>query len=255
MMKKIFLTTALLSSVTWNMATAQSYNPNYPSNMSYNYSNYGSQPTPKAKSDDLKHFSIGFDYIFGSAGIADKPISLDNPLLGGDPFETNTSRFDDRVDSLNGNIGFRPFRYLGFEAFYQKSLENTDVQYRESYAQDIRFAQTEYTLKYEAYGIDVLGYIPVTTWLELLGTFGVSKYEFDAELNFNAYRQATGNDNLYKSTNYKINESKTALRYGVGAQVWLSKRLAFRAMYRYADIGGEFFEDIQEISLGVRYNF
>ncbi len=248
MMKKILLTTALLSSVTWNTAVAQSYNSAYPST----YSAYGSQ-SPKVKTNDLKHFSIGFDYVIGTAGIADQDITMSSPLPGGADFTTKASNFDDGVDSLNGNIGFRPFRYLGFEAFYQKSLENNDVQHSESYAGYDKFAQAEYSMKYDAYGIDALVYVPVATWFEFLGSVGFAQYEFDAELKLNGYRNDTRD--LYRSVPYKINESKTALRYGAGAQIWLSKRLAFRAMYRYADIGGTFLEDIQEISLGVRYNF
>jgi len=250
-MKKILLTAALLSSISYGEAWAQSYNPNYPSNTSYNYTGYNT-PQKKQLENELKKFSIGFDYVFGDLGLVDGNISVENPLPGGASFETKTSSFDTDISSLNGNIGFRPFRYFGIEAFYQKSLENNEVKHRESYAGYTKFAQAEYSMKYEAYGIDALVYIPVTTWLEFLGTVGYAKYEMDAELKFIGY---TANGKIDRFNPYKINESKSAIRYGAGAQIWLSKRLAFRAMYRYADIGGEFFEDLQEVSLGVRYNF
>lgn len=255
-MKKIFLIAGLLSSAALSNAQAQSYNPYYPSNVPNNYTApaYNTNPQRQAqKTPDFKKFSIGADFVSGSLGIVEKDITLTSPLPGGPNFTTSTSNFDDNISSINGNIGWRPFRYFGLEAFYQKSLENNDVQHRESYAGYEKFAQAEYSVKYEAYGLDLVGYWPVASWFEILGTVGVANYDISAELNFNGYKGDT--NNKYSSIPYKMDESKTAFRYGAGAQIWLSQRLAFRAMYRYTSIGGEYFDDISEVSLGVRYNF
>ena len=257
-MKKILITTAIIGSLSALSAQAQSYDPNYPSQVSspnyYNYgANYGTQPARKAPQAAFKKFSIGMDYVLGSPSITSKEFSIKSPLTGGQDYVGNTDKFDDNIDAINVNIGVRPFRYLGFEAFYQQSLSDNQVKYTESYSSDPRFAQADYDLKYAAYGLDAIVYLPLAPWFEILGSVGVANYDFTAEANFSSYNTST--NNKVKSNTINYDESKVGYRYGAGAQVWLSQRLAFRAMYRYASIGGEFFDDISEIALGLRYNF
>ena len=252
-MKKIFLISAALASLAAYSASAQSYNSNYPSNVPNNYYSYGAQPQKRAAASSLKKFSIGFDYVLGSTSMVNQSFTLDNPLVGGESYTGNTNKFEDSIDSLNFNLGFRPWKYLGFEAFYQQSLSDNQVKYQESYSGDSRFAQAEYEVKYKAYGLDAIGYIPLASSFELLATVGVAQYDFDAKVDFNAYKNTSMNK--YRANSLKMDDSKLAFRYGGGAQIWLSQRLAFRAMYRYTSIGGDYFDDVSEISLGLRYNF
>ena len=253
-MKKIFLTSVALASLVVYPASAQSYNPNYPSNVPNNYYSYGAQPQRRASSSSaFKRFSIGFDYVLGSTSMDNQSFTLDNPLVGGESYTGNTDKFEDSIDSLNFNLGFRPWKYLGLEAFYQQSLSDNQVKYQESYSGDSRFAQAEYEVKYKAYGLDAIGYIPLASRFELLASVGVAQYDFDAKVDFNAYKNTSMNK--YRANSLKMDDSKLAFRYGGGAQIWLSQRLAFRAMYRYTSIGGDYFDDVSEISLGLRYNF
>lgn len=245
-MKNLGLWTGLFSLIAVVPVQAQGYY--YPANPTPSYAVQPVKRTPA-----LKHFSLGMDYVVGSLSIIDKDFEIENPLPGGSTYHGKTSNFEDNIDSLNGNIGWRPFKYLGLEAFYQKSLSDNQVKFQEHYASDPRFAQAEYNVKYSAYGIDLVAFIPVLSRLELLATAGVAKYEFKADVKFNAYSDTTAN--LVSSNPLKMDESKTAFRYGGGAQLWLTERLAFRMMYRYTSIGGTYFDDISEISLGVRYNF
>lgn len=251
-MKKIFLTSVACVALAAASASAQSYDPNYPSNVPGNYYGYGMQPR-KAASPAFKKFSIGFDYVLGSTSMADKDFTLDNPLVGGESYAGNTDKFEDSLDSLNFNLGYRPWKYLGFEFFYQQSLSDNQIKYQESYSGDRRFAQAEYDVKYKAYGLDLIGYIPVATRLDLLAAVGVANYDFEAKVNFNAYKDTSVNK--YRANSLKMDDSKVAFRYGGGAQIWLSQRLAFRLMYRFTDIGGDYFDDVSEFSLGLRYNF
>ena len=253
-MKKILLASVALASLAAHSASAQSYNPNYPSNVPSSYYSYGApQARRAASSPAFKKFSIGFDYVLGSTSMASQSFTLDNPLVGGESYTGNTDKFEDSIDSLNFNLGFRPWKYLGFEAFYQQSLSDNQIKYQESYSGDSRFAQAEYEVKYKAYGLDAVGYIPLASRFELLATVGVAQYDFDAKVNFNAYKNTSMNK--YRANSLKMDDSKLAFRYGGGAQIWLSQRLAFRAMYRYTSIGGDYFDDVSEISLGLRYNF
>lgn len=252
-MKKIFATTVLLGSIAASSVSAQSYNPYYPSNVPNNYHSYNTARPAQRKAADFKKFSLGFDYVIGSASIVEQDFTLANPLPGDDPYAGNTDKFEDSIDSLNVNIGWRPFRYLGFEAFYQHSLSDNQVKYQESYSLDQRFALAEYNLKYTAYGLDAIVYIPVFSRLDILGTLGVANYDFSAEAELSSYNGNTSNP--ISKTKTSFDESKVGWRYGLGAQVWLSQRLAFRAMYRYSSIGGDFIDDISEVALGLRYNF
>ena len=252
-MKKIFFTAILLGSVAASPALAQSYNPYYPNNVPANYYNYNATRPVKKNVADFKKFSMGFDYVMNSPSIIEQDFTLDNPLPGGDDYVGNADKFDDSVDSINVKVGWRPFRYLGFEAFYQHSLSDNQIKYQESYSLDPRFALAEYNLKYTAYGLDALIYIPVFSKLDILGTVGVANYDFTAEAELSSYNGSTANPISKSKTSF--DESKVGYRYGVGAQVWLSQRLAFRAMYRYSSIGGDFIDDISEVALGLRYNF
>ena len=251
-MKKLFLTTMLLAQATAFSAAAQSYNPYYPNNVPNNYASYAAAKQGR-KASAFKKFSVGFDYVIGSASLVEQEFTLANPLNGGFPYKGNTDKFEDSIDSLNVNIGWRPFRYLGFEAFFQHSLSDNQVKYQESYSLDPRFAMAEYDLKYMAYGLDAVVYIPVFSRLDILGTVGVANYDFNADAEFSSYN--TTSNNKVRGNSVSFDESKVAFRYGGGAQVWLSQRLAFRAMYRYTSIGGDLIDDISEISLGLRYNF
>ena len=251
-MKKIFLASVALATLASHSVFAQSYDPYYPSNVPNNYYSYGAQQR-RAQTSSFKKFSIGFDYVLGSTSMASQSFTLDNPLVGGESYTGNTDKFEDSIDSLNFNLGFRPWKYLGFEAFYQQSLSDNQIKYQESYSGDSRFAQAEYEVKYKAYGLDAIGYIPLASSFELLATVGVAQYDFDAKVDFNAYKNTSMNK--YRANSLKMDDSKFAFRYGGGAQIWLSQRLAFRAMYRYTSIGGDYFDDVSEISLGLRYNF
>lgn len=230
------------------------YNYQAPQPAAVTYNAYQpATPAKQKKADDFKHFSIGVDYVIGSTSMVDKDFEIENPLYGANIYKGKTSDFEDKLDSLNGNIGWRPYKYFGIEAFYQHSLSDNQVKYQEHYALDNRFAQAEYSVKYNAYGLDLIGYWPVLSRLEFLATVGAANYDFKAEAKLNAYSNSTAN--LVSSNPLKMDDSKLAFRYGLGAQIWLSNRLTFRAMYRYVNIGGDYFDDISEISLGVRYNF
>lgn len=218
------------------------------------YNSYGTPKTAQQK-NTFKHFSIGFDYVVGSEGIKSKKTVMDSPLLGGDSYTADTNNFEDSLKSLNGNIGWRPFRYLGFEAFYQQSLSDNAVRHQEHYITTDRFAQAEYTVDYKAYGLDALIYIPAASWLDFIASVGYGFYDFDGEIKLQAYDASSASDNALGGESLKYSESKGALRYGAGAQIRLSEKLSFRGMYRYTSLGGEIFDDISEISFGVRYNF
>lgn len=258
-MKKVLLTAGLVMLVA-SQAQAQNYNAynaynnntSVPQNVSYNYS-YGSAPkTQKTK----QYFTIGLDYVASKTSMEKGTFTLKSPLAGGADYTGNNDQFEDKMDALSGSIGFRPFKYFGLEAYYEQSLSDNKVQHQEHYMAYPLFAQAEYSMKYKAYGLDALIYIPLATRLELIASAGVAHYEFEGTAKFQAYRGSTGGGGAMESfAPYSVSESKTIFRYGAGAQFILTKRLNFRIMYHYSQIGGEFVDGLHDLTVGVRYKF
>ena len=209
-MNKLLLLSGLAAGLVLSSAAqAQSYNPNYPSQVGASY--YNSR-RPAASSNGLKKFSIGMDYVIGSTSVTDKNFIMKSPLTGGNDYTGSTENFEDKIDVLSGNVGVRPFKYFGVEGFYQQSLSDNQIKYQESYSGDRRFAQAEYDVKYKAYGLDLIGYIPIATRLDLLAAVGVANYDFEAKVNFNAYKDTSVNK--YRANSLKMDDSKVAFRYG-----------------------------------------
>ncbi len=248
-MKKLWLITASLIAFS-SAAQAQVYGTN--GNGNYNYY-YG---TPQKKKISPQYFTLGLDYVAGMTSMEDGTFTLSSPLPGGSDYTGNNDQFEDSIHSLSGSFGVRPFRYFGLEAYYQQSLSDNEVKHQEHYKDYPLFAQSEYSIKYKAYGLDAIVYLPVATRLELLVSGGIAHYEFDATAKFSAYRNNSGTpEGGYSSAPYKVNENKTIFRYGAGAQIVLTNRLNFRVMYHYSQIGGEFVEGMHDVTVGVRYKF
>lgn len=256
-MKKILLTAGLIV-LTASQAQAQNYNAynaynnsSVPQNISYNYS-YGSAPK---KQNANKYFTIGLDYVASKTSMNEGTFTLKSPLAGGENYIGQNEQFEDKMDALSGSIGFRPFKYFGLEAYYEQSLSDNKVIHQEHYSSYPLFAQAEYTMKYKAYGLDALIYIPVASRLELIASAGVANYEFEGTAAFRAYRGDSSTGEMVGFAPYKVSESKTIFRYGAGAQFILTKRLNFRIMYHYSQIGGEFVDGLHDLTVGVRYKF
>ena len=49
------------------------------------------------------------------------------------------------------------------------------------------YLMNEFTTKYSAYGLDLVGYIPVSAYFDFVGSVGVAKYDFETSANFAVY--------------------------------------------------------------------
>lgn len=97
-MNKLLLLSGLAAGLVLSSAAqAQSYNPNYPSQVGASY--YNSR-RPAASSNGLKKFSIGMDYVIGSTSVADKNFIMKSPLTGGNDYTGSTENFEDKIDVL-----------------------------------------------------------------------------------------------------------------------------------------------------------
>ena len=151
------------------------------------------------------------------------------------------------------NMGFRPLRHIGIEAFYTTSLTQKKVAYTESYSHFPEFARGEYEVSYKAYGLDVIGYFQINDYIEFLAAIGVGKYDAKAKVKVVAYEDTT--HTTLRSEGKTFEDSSWAYRIGGGFQFWLSKHMNLRIMGRWVPIDGEFIKSLTEVNVGVRYHF
>lgn len=278
-MKKYIATSIMFGSFIPTISSAQYYNQGYYNYGSYpqvmyqqpqmaypNYQNksqklqsysggtyHAPHKLPTKKEREFGHISIGADYVIGYASYAETDFTLESSLTGGEEFVSDTREFDRSLNSLSLNLGWRPLRHFGIEAFYSTALGDNKVTHTESYSQYPEFARREYEVTYKAFGIDLLGYIPINDYIEFIASIGVGKYDAKAKVKVVAYEETSYND--LRSVDKKFEDSSVAYRIGGGMQIWMSKHLTFRLMARWTQIGGEFMDYITEINAGVRYHF
>ena len=279
-MKKSFITILLMSSVLPTLCFAQYYNQGYYSPTPYYNMGYaptytqGSYPAqaayqtrqqaqqqarPKqAQSQEtsgrvISPFSMGADYVFGYASFKKTPFTVPSALTDGNDYSSTTRSFDRKLHSVGFNLGFRPFKNIGIEAFYQQSLPQKKVSYTESYSYYPEFARGEYELNYKVYGVDLLAYMPINDYIEFIASIGVGKYDVEAKVKVVAYEDTSYTK--LKENSVKLTDSSLAYRLGGGFQLWMSKHLAFRLMGRWIQIGGDVMNYITEVNAGIRYHF
>jgi opacity protein-like surface antigen len=148
----------------------------------------------------------------------------------------------DKNNSISGVIGLKFNKNFGIEAFYQQSDKA-----KKSVGYDTFHLNTSW--QYKAYGVDFLGYLPVSQDFELLASLGLAQYDIKAKDSVHAY----GIDATFSE---KYSEDSLGYRLGLGLQYNINQHLALRAMAHYIQLDKD--EDIKhltEISLGLRYMF
>ena len=127
----------------------------------------------------------------------------------------------DHAHSGSVVLGTKVSPYAGVEAFYQLSKKEHKADYRS---------------QIQAYGMDVHGYLPLGCYgeYELIGSLGAGWY--DAKYD-------------------KDNDSGWGYRLGAGLQYNIDDNWSVRGMYRHVWVDKSVLDDLDEISVGVRYHF
>ncbi len=118
-------------------------------------------------------------------------------------------------------MGTKLSPYAGVEAFYQLSKKEHKADNRS---------------QLQAYGADILGYLP-------LGCYG--EYEVLASAGLGQYTAKYNKDQ----------DSGLGYRLGAGLQYNVTDNWAVRAMYRHVWVDKNVLDCVNEVSLGVRYSF
>ena len=121
-------------------------------------------------------------------------------------------------------------KWSGVEAFYQLTRQNSN------HHNGHRFHD-----RMQAYGIDALGYLPLgcEQKFELLAGLGIGEYEM--KVRANSIRA-----DKYEGVGYRLT---------AGAQYNIDEDWSVRATYRHVYVNKMFLNDLNELSLGVRYHF
>lgn len=127
-------------------------------------------------------------------------------------------KLENKFNSLAINTGVKFNEYVGLEAYYQQS--DTEKKHGNN-------------SRFYSYGADVMGYLPVSEKVDLIGSLGLGQYEFRA-----------GGD-----------EDEIGYRIGLGAQYSFNDNWAARAMVREVLLDSDTMDNMLEFNAGVRYSF
>lgn len=203
-------------------------------------------------------YYVGLDYNLGSPSAGDGKMTFDDIRFAASPITLKGEDVFDDQDSLSFVLGARINKNFGFEAFYQQTYkDNTTSQIDNNTLNaggNAYYLMNEYTTSYRAYGLDFIGYVPLSPYFDLLASVGVAKYEFENEANFAVYRFSSSTT-LDTVITQKYTDDNVGWRIAAGGQLNIAEGVALRAMYRYAKIGGDVIDDMSEVSLGVRFLF
>ena len=147
--------------------------------------------------------------------------------------DINEDYAEDDFNALAVTAGVKMHKNFGVEAFF----EQTDEGKKHHNGVEIKD-------KYHAYGVDLIGYMPLgcEEKVELLGSLGLGYYDAEAKVE-----SALGRE--------KLTDDGWGWRLGAGAQYNFTENMAARMMVRYADVDIEGVDNIVDVTAGVRYSF
>ena len=203
-------------------------------------------------------YYVGFDYTSASFSGGKDTLSFDDIILS-HAIEMKPDSILEDNDALSFVLGARINKWFGLEAFYLSTYEDNQkyeldrTSLGDPAAADGKYLMNEYITSYSAYGLDLIAYIPLGSYFDIVGSAGIAQYKFKNRAVFSAYEGNSNNFLLAAEKNF--NEDKVGLRAAIGAQVNIVDGVVLRAMYRYISIGGDVVDDMNEFSLGMRFLF
>ncbi|WP_280566585.1 porin family protein [Chromohalobacter sp. 296-RDG] len=175
-----------------------------------------------APSPEGLYFGVGtgFSSLKNDDGDVDEFIES-----GSEDFDT-----DDDDNVFKGFVGYNFNRYFATEAFYA-DLGSVELKGNDT-------ANTN--LDSEAYGVSLVGKLPITNWFELFAKAGMAKWETDVDGNLGG-----------TSTDLKDNDGVDPV-YGAGAQFNFNPFLV-RAEYERYDFDSDYQVDSFTASVGWQF--
>ena len=168
--------------------------------------------------------------------------------------EDGEDYYKDKTTSISGVIGARINRNFGIEAYYQQSSEE-DKNNNQYIITDRYIVDEKSEMSYKSYGVDLIGYIPLSYEFELLAALGIGQYDFETKFIYTNTVYGYGNPLVYDEKENKDFDS-LGIRLGIGVQCNVTDNIALRAMARYIKMNDDdYVKNLTELSLGLRYMF
>ena len=208
------------------------------------------------KAQNFKYY-VGVDYNKWQVSTTNKHLNFKHdafPDVGG--LNIPADMAVDHQDNIGIVIGVRPIPNIGVEAFYNRAYnknEVTQVDHKTLGAGDYHMVNT-FTTRYQAFGLDFLGYMPVSDYFDFIAFVGLGQYKFDNKAHFEVRYLESGLGTVDAFTQ-DFSEDKLAWRLGAGFQVNLGRGLMLRTMYRYIRLQTAMLKNTQEFSVGFRFAF
>ena len=204
-------------------------------------------------------YYVGFDYNKTQTDTTGDNIKFDHIQFAGvDGLNVPANQMLDDQDNIGIVFGVRPNRNFGIEAFYNRSYdENVVTQVNNNLINSpTHHTVNTFVTKYQAYGVDLLGYLPVTDYFDFIAFVGLGQYNFDNEATFEVHylEGGTGSPAVDRMTS-DFSDDSLAWRVGVGMQVNIARGLVLRTMYRYIKLNTDTIKNLQEFSVGIRFLF
>lgn len=210
------------------------------------------------KASNYKYY-IGIEYNKSTAETNEDRVTFSKTEFI-NPVEVAANDIIDDQDNIGIVIGTRPHPNIGIEAFYNRTFDENKIIHADLNA----LASTQYHLintyvtKYHAFGIDVIGYLPMTDYFDFVAFVGLGQYYFENEVTHEVADTigGTGSGNPYfDRLTSDFNDDTLAWRIGAGVQFNIGRGVALRALYRYIDVNSEYIKNLQEFSMGLRFVF
>lgn len=166
--------------------------------------------------------------------------------------EDGEDYYKDKTTSISGVIGARINRNFGIEAYYQQSSEEEKNNHIITYGYIV---DEKSKMSYKSYGVDLIGYMPLSYEFELLAALGIGQYDFETKFIYTNTVYGYGNPLVYDEKENKDFDS-LGIRLGIGVQYNVTDNIALRAMARYIKMNDDdYVKNLTELSLGLRYMF
>lgn len=135
----------------------------------------------------------------------------------------------------NFNLGAKLHKNFGVEAFAQRGSNS-----------EKKFVNGKTEANYNAFGMDIIGYHPVKSDLNLIGSFGLAYYDYKAKVSVYIPRE--------KETGH---EKGIGYRFGFGLEQDINDKFAWRGMGRYVWTEGvdDAVKGMFELTIGLKYKF
>lgn len=199
-------------------------------------------------------YYIGFEYNKSQVETNNKKKNFNDVIFSSvHGIDVPSGEMIEHQDNIGVVLGFRPHKNFGMEVFYNRTYSDSETsKYDGTSISDPSYHMMHtYTTKYQAFGIDLVGYLPITQYFDIVAFVGLGKYKFDNTAKFEAFY---GEDLVYTKS-ISFNEDELAYRVGGGVQLNIADGVALRLMYKYINVDSDTIHYLQEYSASLRFLF